>query len=93
MHRNDFTTRALEMIMGSQNENTPFVRENDVVFMKFDGLEITNSSREPSTLDVGFLWQGTPMCYLHIEGVRLAGDAGLCLRCIEGRQRVSLSSP
>lgn len=73
------------------DEENPFVEEDfGGVFMRFDGLVITNSGRDPG-VDVGFLWRGTLMCRLNTQGVRLEGDDALVLRGIEGRQRVTLS--
>ncbi len=99
VHRGELTTEGREALLLTitpggeaylpmRYDTNPFVLEDDEVFMRFDALEIRNSSH-PGGLDIGFLWGGTPMCYLEIQGVSLQPtDDVLYLRGIEGRQRV-----
>ena len=95
LNRSEFTRRAIDFAASlpwEEGEN-PFVRDDcGGVFLRFDGLEIRNSGpRDPGGVNVGFLWQGTVMCWLNLPGARIEGGAVLKLNGIEGRQRVSLS--
>lgn len=98
VHRRELTVLGRELmncaypIPTTWDDTNPFLLEDYAVFMRFDGLEIRNSARDPRVLDVGFLWRDNVMCLLHVEGARLQSDDELLrLRGIEGRQCVRLS--
>ena len=69
----------------------PIEREDGRTFVKFDEIKISAHPDRPGVALTTFLWRGTEMVYIAVQGYDAPPDQTLHLRGIEGRQEMSIA--
>ena len=68
--------------------NSPFVRQDDDLFMRFDSITVENDTARG--IKVSFTWLGNTVACMTVENMRFENDNALSITGIDGKQLITL---
>jgi hypothetical protein len=90
-----FEERALNLLHNWLGEgmgaaDNPFIKEGEEIYMRFDAIEIANTTDKFGGVVIRYKWLGRTTMSQRVEDTSFVNTDYLCINGIEGRMRVAI---